>query len=100
MLDWLQIGLQVLAPIAIGGVIWLYVQIYSLRTDYELSKNTIAGLQSSLAAQNDIPGRVIKLETTIPYMIQSTDEVKKMLGALQASVQRIEVSVAKSGVTS
>lgn len=101
--DWIQVAFNVFGPVAIGGVIWLYSQVYNLKTDYALSKNNLTALQSTVVAeaagQADIPGRVIKIETTIPYVVASVEELKKMVNSLQASAQRIEVLVAKNTPT-
>lgn len=104
MMDWIQLAFNVFGPIAIGGLIYVFSQIQTLKTDYALSKNNITTLQAAVAmdatATADIPGRIIKIETTIPYVVASVEELKKMVNSLQASAQRIEVLIAKNTPTS
>lgn len=95
-MDLLNVALQVLGPAALGGVIWLYAQIYDLKTDYALSKNNLSALQQESAQQiqADLPGRIIKLETTIPYVVKSIEEVKEMTKNVLDAQHRIEVNIA------
>lgn len=101
--DWIQLAFNVFGPVAVAGLIYVFSQIQNLKTDYALSKNNIATLQnvvsSEAATAADIPGRVIKIETTIPYVVASVEELKKMVNSLQASAQRIEVLIAKNTPT-
>lgn len=95
MNDWLMIIFQVLAPIGIGGVIWVNMKINGLIKQQAVTDKSVNDLATVAAATADIPGRVIKLETTIPFMIDAQKRIEDLVKTVQGSTQRIEVSVAK-----
>lgn len=98
MNDWLQVLFYVLGPTAIAGVIWVFMGVNELRKDHALTKQVVGDIQAAMKVQADmdIPGRVIKLETTNQFILESQKRIEGLVSDVSKTTQRIEVLVAKN----
>lgn len=93
VLDWI---VPTVASTALAGVIWLFVEAWNRRSDSRDINTRMIAVEKTVEAHNSLPVRMAQIETVVPMMQKTTDEIKEILVEVQRGQQRLEVAIVRN----